>query len=368
MKYWIWLTQLKGIGPLMSRKLFSEFGNPENIYNADYEQLIKVPGIGALTAKAILNNKSLESAKIIHYNCHKGGIGIINCNEKDYGRIYNNHPEMPILLYYKGKIKYVPGIAVVGSRRCSFYGKKVVADVSEYLAKNNITVISGMAKGIDGYAHTACLNSGGYTIAFVGNGLDICYPKEHFSLMESIIENGAVFSEYPPGTKVRPEHFPRRNYLISSWSEKILVVEASKNSGALITASIAKAQGKKILAVPSEIHSITGEGTNQLIFDGAEIYLKPDQLLTNCNDITAKPNELKISDIHKTSLEDTIFTHRKHNELEQKVLYCVSYEAKTIDEIAKSIDRRPFEFIELITILELEGKIKGLPGGRYTIT
>lgn len=370
MEYWIWLTLIKGIGPLISKRLLEKFNTPEDIFNAEHSDLIKISGIGDATAKGILNSKSLEESKRILDNCDKNNIKIITCNDKKYIDISVKYPEMPIVLYYKGEIINKTGIAIVGSRRCSSYGKRVVVEAAEYLARNNLCVISGMAKGIDGYAHTTCLDAGGYTIAFLGNGLDTCYPKEHAALMESIIENGAVISEYPPGVKAKAEHFPRRNFLISSWCEKILVVEASKNSGALITAKIAKAQGKKVPAVPCDVYSITGEGTNRLIFDGAEIYLNPKQLLFGCdeNSVETSPNEQQFSDVQEIHSDNTINKNRSFNELELKILSYIKDESKTIDEIAKLINKKPSEFIQYITMLEIEGTIKSQPGGRYAKT
>ncbi len=370
-EYWVWLTLLKGIGPIIAKKLLDELWTPENIYNADYDQLIKITGIGSATANIILDSKSLEASKTILNNCVKNSIKILTCCDSIYSGIFTKYPKMPIVLYYKGEIKNKIGIAIIGSRRCSSYGKRVVVEAAEYLAKNNISVISGMAKGIDGYAHTACLNAGGYTVAFLGNGLDTCYPKEHISLMESIIENGAVISEYPPGVKARADHFPRRNFLISSFSEKILVVEASKDSGALITANIAKEQGKKVVAVPSEIYSATGEGTNQLIFDGAEIYLNSNQLLPDHNETLNNnqyDNFCMTTDVINISKVNNNKTFKSNfNELELKILSILKDGSKTLDEVSKIIKRRPFEIIECITMLEIEGTVKSLSGGRYTI-
>ena len=371
MEYWIWLTLLKGIGPITAKRLIDEFGIPENIYNADFDHLTKVSGIGSVTANMILNSKSLGTSEIILNNCIKNNIKILTCCDSIYSDTFNKYQEMPIVLYYKGEIKNKTGIAIVGSRRCSSYGKRVVVEAAEYLANNDIAVISGMAKGIDGYAHTACLNAGGYTVAFLGNGLDTCYPKEHKSLMESIIENGAVISEYPPRVTARAEHFPRRNFLISSFSEKILVVEASKDSGALITASIAKSQGKKVVAVPSEIYSITGEGTNQLIFNGAEIYLNPKQLLNhdeNLNNIKYDKFCMTTDDTNINKAYANKALKRNFNELELKILSILKDGSKTLDEISTLIQKKPFEIIECITMLEIEGTVISLPGGRYTIT
>ena len=372
MEYWIWLTLLKGIGPITAKRLIDEFGIPENIYNADFDHLTKVSGIGSVTANMILDSKSLGSSEIILNNCIKNNIKILTCCDSIYSDTFNKYQEMPIVLYYKGEIKNKTGIAIVGSRRCSSYGKRVVVEAAEYLANNDIAVISGMAKGIDGYAHTACLNAGGYTVAFLGNGLDTCYPKEHKSLMESIIENGAVISEYPPRVTARAEHFPRRNFLISSFSEKVLVVEASKDSGALITASIAKSQGKKVVAVPSEIYSITGEGTNQLIFNGAEIYLNPKQLLPNHGETLNNKHDKFCMTTDDTNINkayaNTKALKRNINELELKIFSVLRDGSKTLDEISTLIQKKPFEIIECITMLEIEGTVISLPGGRYTIT
>ena len=176
-----------------------------------------------------------------------------------------------------------------------------------------------------------------------------------------------------PRVTARAEHFPRRNFLISSFSEKILVVEASKDSGALITASIAKSQGKKVVAVPSEIYSITGEGTNQLIFNGAEIYLNPKQLLLNHDE---NLNNIKYDKFCMTTDDTNInkvyantkALKRNINELELKIFSVLRDGSKTLDEISTLIQKKPFEIIECITMLEIEGTVISLPGGRYTIT
>lgn len=374
MEYWIWLSLLKGIGPVIAKRLLKEFNNPKNIYNADEEQLMQIKGIGIKTAGIITNNKSLSESNRIVEATFKENINILTCKDLAYESIACNYNEMPILLYYKGNFSNKPGVAIVGSRRCSSYGKRVAVEAAEFLAANDIGVISGMAKGIDGYAHTSCINAGGYTIAFLGNGLDICYPKEHNKLMESIIENGAVISEYAPGVKARPEHFPRRNYLICSWSEKVLIVEASEYSGALITADIAKNQGKNVIVVPSDIYSTTGKGTNNLIYNGAEIYLHPKQLLVSdsvflIDDFlksgTSEDKNDECGDKSCYIKSRNSLNKRSLNEIETKIISCLKNEEKTIDEISIVVQIRPFDLIAHITNLEIEGLIKGLPGGRF---
>ncbi|MCC5909729.1 MAG: DNA-processing protein DprA, partial [Clostridiaceae bacterium] len=279
MEYWIWLSQLKGIGSITQKKLLEHFFSPEAIYDATKQQLMEVDGIGpALTE--VIKSSSLEKAEGILEKVNKGNIKILTYEDSFYPMKAKLYPEAPILLYYRGNLRQNSvGVGIVGARRCSAYGKEVTREAATFLAKNNIPVISGMAKGIDGYAHIACLKADGYTLAFLGSGVDICYPKEHDELMGRILEKGAILSEYPPGTKPKPEYFPKRNALISAWSEKLLVVEAGEKSGALITATLSEALHREVWAVPNTIYSQMGKGTNNLIASGAKIYLKPEQLM-----------------------------------------------------------------------------------------
>lgn len=258
-------------------------------------------------------------------------------------------------------------MGVVGARRCTNYGKEVVKEAVEYLASEKIPVISGMAKGIDSYAHTACLKAGGYTLAFFGNGVDICYPKEHRGLMENIIENGAVLSQFPPGTEPRPEYFPRRNALMSAWSEKLLVVEAGDNSGALITAQYTKELGRQVLAVPNQIYNQTGKGTNLLILKGAQIYLYPEQLLSDSKEEFLMVGRNIGSNKEKSSREysnNEIF-NRQLSEKEKKIIESILINSKTIEELSLSTGIKQVELLELLSILELEGIIETLAGGRF---
>ena len=223
-----------------------------------------------------------------------------------------------------------------------------------------------MAKGIDSYAHTTCIKESGYTIAFLGNGVDICYPKEHIDLMEAIIENGAIVSQFPPGTRPRPEYFPKRNALISSWSEKILVTEAAEKSGALITAEIAKKQGKEIFVPPHNIYSSTGRGTNSLLSKGVGIYLNPCQLLLEDDDLLEKSVSIvkakssKLPSTNKEKSKDTNLTG-----IEQQIVESISEDVKTIEEIDKDIGIGEVNLLRYLSILEITGVIEGLPGGRF---
>jgi len=258
-------------------------------------------------------------------------------------------------------------VGIVGARRCTTYGRQVVKEAAEYLASKGIDVISGMAKGIDGYAHTACLKAGGYTLAFLGSGIDVCYPKEHNELMENIIQNGAIISQFPPGTKPKPEYFPKRNALISAWSEKLLVVEAGQNSGSLITAQYTKELGREVLAVPNLIHSQTGKGTNRLIFEGAKIYLGPNQLLLDNKEVfQVEDKDIELNQDNKyVKPKATEIANSQLSDVEKKVIDIISNNSKTIEELSQLISMNQLELLECLSILELEGIIETLPGGKF---
>lgn len=247
MIYWIWLTQLPFIGPVTARYLIEELKDAENIYKADAGHLAEIPGLSEQQRRSILQNHSLELQKRIFEDCQNNNISILCWNDKRYPARVKKPADAPVVLYYKGNFKNMDQtVGIVGARRCSQESKqKTVALASEY-AQKQVTVVSGMAKGIDSYAHTACLNAGGYTVAILGNGLDICYPSEHNKLMKCIEEKGLLISEYQPGIQPDKYRFPRRNRLIGSWSDKLFVIEAGRGSGALITAEYSRKYGREV--------------------------------------------------------------------------------------------------------------------------
>lgn len=362
MEYWIWLTKLKGVGLILQKRLINFFSSPLDVYSATEDQLVLVKGIGKSLAKSIKNSRSLEKSRFILSEIDRKNIKILTYDNPLYPEHAKIYHDSPIVLYYKGTIKsHFKSVAIVGSRRCSEYGKKIAVDAASFLAHKDITVISGMAKGIDSYAHTACINSGGYTIAFLGNGIDICYPKEHIDLMEAIVEKGAIISQFPPGTPPKPQHFPIRNKLISSWSQKILIAEASEKSGSLITANIGYKQKKKVLVPPHEIYSLSGKGNNKLLMKGADLYLSPSQLLL-CE---SKNNVYKEEKQLMTKAESNSLSNL--SDTENKIIDSIKYFAKTIDEIDSDLNIGQVKLLELLSIMEIQGVIRSLSGGRYLV-
>lgn len=353
--YWIWLNGIKGVGPAVAKKLIEKFISPENIYNAGKKEIQALAGVGDKLSENIIEARNLDNAKKLLYKCEKENINIVNYKEEKFPSIINNYSVMPVLLYYRGNLyNNISGVAIVGARRCSEYAKQVTVEASSFLAENKIPVISGMAKGIDGYAHTACLKGNGYTAAFLGCGVDICYPNEHIELMEKIIEKGVVISEYPPGITPKPEYFPKRNRLISACSQKVLVVEAGENSGALITANYAKKQNKEIFAVPNNIYLKESSGANKLISEGASIYLNPKQLLlNNVGNYSMNNQEIKNKD-------DTLINEEKD------ILAIIKNKPCTIDEIIISLKKDKSIILQTLFSMELEEKVKCI-AGRYVL-
>lgn len=246
-EYWVWLSQIPYIGPVTANKLLHAFENPEQIYNATAREISDLCHMSERQIKMITEKHSLDPAIKIIEKCRENEIKILTINDKLYSP-KAKVDDAPIILYYKGNLKQLDHtVGIVGARRCTREARQTAIQSAEDYSKRNVTVVSGMAKGVDSYAHTSCIKSGGYTIAILANGLDMCYPQEHTALMEKIIDNGALLSEYPPGIKPSQYRFPRRNRLISAWSDEVVVIGAGRGSGAFITAEYAEKYGKVVI-------------------------------------------------------------------------------------------------------------------------
>ena len=272
-RYWIWLSLIKNLGSKRKLKLLELYKNPEGIYKLTKEELININGIGEAIANDIIISKN---EKILNYHIKymkENNIKIININEREYPQALKKIYDPPISLYVKGNIEKLnnKNIGIVGCRECTIYGKKSAEYFAYNLSKQNINIVSGLAKGIDSYAHLGSLNTGN-TIAVLGNGLDMIYPKENLELANEIIKRGGtIISEYPCGTKPDKMKFPARNRIISGISSGIIVIEAKEKSGTLITVDFALEQGKDVFVVPGNINSINSVGTNDLIKQGARL-------------------------------------------------------------------------------------------------
>lgn len=297
-KYWIWFSLIKGLGCARKQKLLKEYRTPEEIYKLNKSELLKIDGIGEETATNIIESKN---EKILNYHIKymkENNIDIIHICEKSYPQILKQIYDAPVSLYIRGNKEILNGknVGIVGCRECTDYGKKVAKYFAYNLSKEkSINIVSGLAKGVDSYAHWGSVganiecesikncgkkqvdceklkNGCGKTIAVLGNGLDMIYPKENIELANEIIRSGgAIISEYPCGTKPDKMNFPARNRIISGISHGIIVVEAKEKSGTLITVDFALEQGRDVFVVPGNINSVNSIGTNDLIKQGAKM-------------------------------------------------------------------------------------------------
>lgn len=237
--YWIWLTNISGVGIKTQHILLNSFGHPRNIYEAEIAVLLET-GVGKNRCESIVNARGLERAIRINRECERLGIKTITREDTFYSDKHRSDDNLPILLYSKGNLSSEDygrkHIGVIGARRCTQEDKNACIKLIENRGSvDNPIIVSGAAKGIDGYAHTAAIKNGLKTIAFVGNGLDIYYPREHMELFDMISQNGAVISQFPPGTPPLKYHFPMRNRLIAAWSDELQVFGAGRNSGTRYT-------------------------------------------------------------------------------------------------------------------------------------
>ena len=250
-KYWIWFSRINKIGAKAQNKLLEKYHNPERIWNLTKEELQEI--LDNKQVEIVLNQNNRENLEKYDEYMQKHKIKMITILDEKYPKKLRNIYDPPVVLYVKGNASIIDNlsIAIIGSRICSNYGKEVAKQFAYNLSKHNINILSGLARGIDTYAHIGAIQAKEITIAVMGNGLDIIYPEENRKIYEEIIKNnGVIISEYIVGTKPEKLNFPARNRIISGLSDGILVVEANKKSGTFITVDFALEQGKNIYAIP----------------------------------------------------------------------------------------------------------------------
>lgn len=280
-KYWVWFSLIENLGSRKKQELLKKYNNPQRIYNLKKEDIVKIPGFSEKRAEMILDKKKRDELNDYLQKMKKENVDIITIEDDEYPRILKNIYDYPISLYIKGNKKILnnKSIGIVGCRIASEYGIKTSQYFAYKLAQKGINIISGLAKGIDSNSHIGAIKAKGITIGIVGNGLDIVYPKENYKLYSEILKNdGAIISEYPLGTKPEKINFPARNRIISGMSNGIIVVEAKKKSGTLITVDCALEQGRDVYVVPGNINSANSLGTNELIKQGAKMVTKYDDI------------------------------------------------------------------------------------------
>lgn len=391
-KYWLWLASLRHINQAEKVGLYDCFGSPENVYFAQDTDLSANLSAAAL---AELSNKSLERSERILEQCARLDISLITMQDAMYPERLRHIYNPPLVLYYKGKLPCFdeePVLAVVGTRKCTSYGINVASKMGYQLAKSGMLIISGMADGIDTEANIAALRAGKTTVAVLGSGADVIYPATNKALYEDIISAGAVVSEYPPGTRPAGENFPRRNRIMSGLSLGCLVVEAPLHSGALITARYALEQGRDVFAVPGNIDNAESLGCNNLIREGAELVTSAGDILIEYairfpHKITqnlrqpppiAEEKRVKIEERQKTvkkTVEKTVKEDIKPFDLtalieqysseQKKIIVTIAAEPRNIDDIITTTQLSASEVLRELTMLEIAGIVKQLPGKRF---
>ncbi|MCL2389416.1 MAG: DNA-processing protein DprA [Elusimicrobia bacterium] len=356
------LSLCQNIGVTRFNNLIEAFGSAENVFSADVSDLTQVEGINPLIAQNILNESSKKFADCEIALAARENARILTFKDAAYPEQLRNIQDKPPIIYVKGKLldSDFPSISVVGSRRTTVYGKSVASEFSNYFAKSGITIVSGLARGIDTCAHMSALNNNSRTIAILGNGLLNYYPPENKKLQDEIAEKGALISEFPLNSFSDRQTFPRRNRIIAALSVATLVVEAGLASGAMITARICADYGRDVFAVPGSIYSKYSQGTNDLIKNGAFVALTPQDVLSQIKEfahLASPQTQLKLE-------ENVNFTPE---ELKIYALLKNAPEGLSPDEISLKT-KIPISKISIILVnLEIALAVRSVPGQKYTI-
>jgi len=345
-KFWLGFSQVKGIGAVRTKLLIEYFGDLSIAWSASEIQL-REAGLGIKTIQALNEtrrniNLDLELARII-----EAGISILTMDDPDYPKRLSLIEYPPPVLFIRGGIEDCDdhAVAIVGTRHLTSYGRQVASELARFLANNHVTVISGLARGIDAVAHQSALEAGGRTIAVLGSGVDVIYPPEHRNLAVRVIEKGALVSDYYPGTAPEGMNFPPRNRIISGLSMAVVIVEAGDRSGALITAEFAANQGREVFAIPGSIYALHSKGTNRLIRDGALPLLDFQDLL----------EALQINQIDEYRYAKRVIPE---NDIELLLMDLLKDEPLHIDEIKAATNLSIEKISAALVLMELKHMVR----------
>lgn len=358
------LNMVDGIGSVRAKKLIEAFKEARHIFKAGYNALIATGALNPLMARAILDApRKFDVAKEIE-KAGKKGIKILTLSDESYPSNLKEIYDPPYVLYVKGE--FIPSdinaVAIVGSRGASHYGLSCAQSFSSRLSQWGITIVSGMARGIDTASHRAALDAGGRTIAVLGSGLNNIYPPENEGLFAEISKKGAVISQFALNTPPLPKNFPIRNRIISGLAKGVLVVEASQKSGALITARYALEQGREVFAIPGKLSSETSTGANDLIKQGAKMVTEPQEIL---EELRYNLSLSKEAGSRQETTKEKVQSLMRLNQKESLVVNILSDEPKYIDSISEETGLSISDIMCLLVQLELKGAVKQLPGKTF---
>lgn len=356
LKYWLGFNLVKGIGPAKLRILLDRHGTVADAWQTSESDLVQA-GIDRRTIDVFLKTRSTIDLDRELQKIENAGIELIVWESEGYPRYLKEITHPPPLIYVRGQMNELDdwAIAVVGTRRKTAYGRQVTTDLVRGLVSNQVTIVSGLARGIDSIAHQTAVEMGGRTIAVLGSGLDIIYPSENRSLANKIVSgHGALISEFALGTKPEGKNFPPRNRVISGLSLGVIVVEAGRRSGALITADFALEQDREVFAVPGNVTSPASRGTNSLIQEGAK-------LVRNVEDVLEELNMMMVQE--KTMVQMAM----PESAEEAKLLSSLTHQPIHIDELTRQAELPSALVSSTLTLMELKGMVRQVGGMQYVL-
>lgn len=356
---WIKLISLKKVGAVRGNALLKAFRTPQGIFSASADELKNVEGISQGMARDIIMSRDSMDIDGEIALIEKNKIDIVTLEDPRYPENLKNIYAPPLVLYVKGSLKPEDhhSIAVVGTRRASIYGMSNAEKFSYELAVRGFTVVSGLARGIDTYAHRGALKAKGRTIAVLGSGINVPYPLENSSLMDVISQNGAVISEFPMNTPPNKQNFPARNRIINGLSLGVLVVEAAKRSGALITASFALDEGREVFSLPGRVDSTGSKGTLSLIKQGAKLVEDINDIL---DEVKSVPPDRGVDTDRGGQDKDVLL-----KDDESRIFGVLSDEPKHLDDIKNDACLNFGAISEILLKLQIKGVVKELPGKKF---
>jgi DNA processing protein len=357
---WIALTRVKGLGCASFKKLAVRFADPTQALSASSVELAEIDGLGNEVVDGLRRFSAWKEVDEELRRVREAGVSIVTFGDPRYPGRLRSIADPPPLLYVKGDLRSEDdkAVSIVGSRSSSEYGCRVARDLARGLAALGFTVVSGMARGIDGTAHESALVAGGRTLAVLGSGVDRVYPSEHQKLYERIASQGAVLSELPLGTRPMAFNFPARNRLISGLSLGVVIVEATEKSGSLITAALAVEQGREVFAVPGEVGSSRSRGAHKLIRQGAKLVETVNDIV---EEIAPQLAQRGVTAASKHDLPEGAGTETR------QIFALLQERALQIDEVIEGSGLRPSRVSQILLELELQGFLRQLPGQRYAV-
>lgn len=373
LRYWIWFSLKAGSTNKRIRRLFLEIGNPEEIYKMSYQQLINTRLLDERSA-ARLSDKDISEAERILSVCMDKGYNIVTYSDDKYPARLREITDFPYLLYHRGNhydFKSSFAISIVGTRNASKYGYESATRIATELAYNKALVVSGMALGIDGAAQRAAMRAGCPTVAVLGSGIDVVAPALNEDIYNYCVENGAVYSEYPPGMPGLRQNYPARNRIISGLSVGVVVIEAGEKSGSLITAGYAFEQNRDVFAVPGMITSVKATGTNRLLKEQAYIVTSVEDILNEYRGMFITDEEIKACSLRKDNshaeMECFVNSFSGLTPLEKEIAEKLIPLPRSSDYLSEATGIPVSKVLATLTMLEIKGVVKTAPGNKFVL-